>query len=238
MSKTDNILYGDIHVYDYEHSGDSRAAYNILASFGITDTYFQNNGDGNVAIIEFSMPYNKENACILAKRMDNAGYGVSFINLYEFEPNANVGKVRELLKPTSSYKEIKAIKEKLPSWYQLNDRPVEGNLNAPVVISYNEWLSAIERDRANYYDNKLKVFSDLNCKNYYMWSNDREIMVCAVTTLGEVRRLINNKWKETFKGFLFAFCNPHATRYGESLYGLPWWVKDYPAFTKHILNIE
>lgn len=238
MSKTDNILYGDIHVYDYEHRGDSRAAYNILASLGITDTYFQNNGDGNVAIIEFSMPYNKDNARILAKRMDNAGYGVSFINLYEFEPNANVGKVKELLNPASSYNEIKTIKEQLPSWYQLNDRPVEDNLNAPVVISYSAWLTAIERDPADYYDNKLKMFSDLNCKHYYVWSNDREIVVHAVTTLGDVRRLMTDEWKETFKGFLFAFCNPNATRYGDSLYGLPWWVRDYPNFTEHILGIK
>ena len=233
MSKTDNILYGDIPVYDYEHSGDSRTAYNILASFGITDTYFQNNGDGNVAIIEFSMPYNKENACILAKRMDNAGYGVSFINLYEFEDTFKLPQMT----PTMSVAELRKTRDTLPSWYQLKDNLVESNLNAPVVVKYENYITTLKRD-PSVLENTLQTLADLECSAYHVSRNDMELTINAVTTLGNVRKLAGEDWRTRFNKFLFSFCNPQATRFGEYPYGLAWWVKDYPAFTKHILNIE
>lgn len=84
-NNTDNILYGTILVYDYEHRGDSEYAYSILSSFGITNTSFTYNGDGNVADIAFSMPYNKNKVKLLQEKIDDSPYGLTFVNLYEFE---------------------------------------------------------------------------------------------------------------------------------------------------------
>lgn len=233
MENKSNRLFGSISVYDYEHLGDRRMAYDILYRLGIMDTSFEYNGDGNVAFIHFQVIYNKSLVTTLVNKMEDAGYGVGFLNLYEFEDTFKLPQ----LTPTMSVAELWKTRDTLSSWHQLKDNPVESNLNAPVVVKYENYITTLKRD-PSVLENVLQTLADLECSAYHVSRNDMELTINAVTTLGNVRKLAGEDWRTRFSNFLFSFCNPQATRFGEYPYGLAWWVKDYPAFTKHILNIE
>lgn len=108
-------LYGSVHVYDYEHRGDSARAYSILNRYGITDTSFQNNGDGNVAFIEFTMEFTDIRRCQrLTDDMEKAGYGVGFVNLYEYVGKDFRKMVTDLNILPISERDIKDFVEAVP----------------------------------------------------------------------------------------------------------------------------
>ena len=234
MTGNDNTLCGSVYVYDYEHSGDSRQAYDILAHFGVNVGQFYNNGDGNTAEIWFDMPYNKTKVRSLITALDNAGYGCGFSNLWQFESKFQIPDLR----PSMSYRELWDMQEKGTGYYELLEGDLERAGDKIVLVEYKNYVSTLEREPARL-DEAIHILRDeLKCSRWYVSRNDMELKIVGVTTIADCRNAINEKSLPHLNKMLFQFCNRNATRYGEYRYGLAYWKRDYPKLIERLFNIN
>lgn len=234
--KFNNTLYGSVYVYDYEHSGDSRAAYNILSRFGIDGTSFTNNGDGNTAEIAFSMPYDKAKVRSLASQLDNAGYGCGFVNLWEFESKFQLPD----LQPSMSYKDLWGLYKEGAGYYELLEGDLERAGSKIVLVEYKDYIATLEREPERL-DEAIRLLRDeLRCSRWYVSRNDMELVIVGVTTIADCRSVINPQSLPHINEnrLLFSFCNSNATRYGEYRYGMTYWMRDYPKLIERLFNIN
>lgn len=162
--KFNNTLYGTVYVYDYEHSGDSRAAYKIFRSFGIDGTNFIYHGDGNTAEIAFSMPYDKVKVRSLASQLENAGYGCGFINLWKFESKFQLPD----LQPSMSYKDLWELHKEGAGYYELLEGDLERAGGKIVLVEYKNYIAALEREPERLNEAVGLLRDELHCSRWYV----------------------------------------------------------------------
>lgn len=234
MIENDNILCGSVYVYDYEHSGDSRMAYDILSRFGVKVGQFFNNGDGNTAEIWFSMPYDQTKVRSLATALNNAGYGYGFSNLWQFESQFKMPD----LNPRISVDELWELYQEGAGYYELLEGDLERAGGKIVLVEYKNYISTLTREPARLEEAIHILRDELKCSQWYVSRNDMELEIVGVTTIADCRRAINKESLPHISKMLFQFCNRNATRYGEYRYGLAYWKRDYPQLMKRLFNIN
>ena len=175
-------------IADYEHSGDSQLAYQLLRRNGITDTWFRNNGDGNTAYIEFSMPYDEVRVDALIKDFYPTFYTLGFVNLYEFQTiYARLG----ITFPKDTL--TKEIYDKVYNALPYHPTDAMGNYDVFVEIKgYNSQI-ALRQRVVDEMTNVLK--NDFKCPYTSVWVGDMEFTYRGVTTLENVLKMLR-KGKE------------------------------------------
>lgn len=231
--KTDNKLYCSVHICDYEHRGDSARAYSILNSFGIVDTHFENNGDGNTAFITFSIDYNKKVLDNLLNDLNNNGYELGCVNLWEFESKFAL----PTLFPKIECRDLWKLFDKGAGYYELLEDDLDKTADKIVIVKWQGYISAIERDKDKLKD-ALSAMHLLGCNQWNVSRNDLECFIYGITTIENCCKVINQEFFENNKDLLFSFCNQNATRYGEIPYSITYWKRDYPKLMKHLFDIE
>lgn len=200
MADSTKTLQGRVSVYDYEHSGDSARAYEILKSFGVKGTSFEDNGDGNVAFIYFGMPYDKGRCARLAESLEDAGYGHMWYNLCDFESKDFTGFVESII-PTdktsdnsegfitnvAQLKFIKACPDDVDDW----------------VVAFQMQPSAkYLEEHTDVFKEILETLRDMGCEGVYFRQTCGRVYIIGNVLFSKVRE---RRGYFTDKGVNFLF---------------------------------